>query len=457
MKTALWIFASVCPLVCSAQDEQQVPWEQVPVYIVQDGYLYDVTSLSPVSPEYVGYSIYYDLSEGVWREAFTKGYYAYRKTNDPLKPFDRVTLPSPPDIVRQVQALPRFTTKTDDQPPRCLMLPSDTYTTYWRRIDEMLGMSDSLGRVFFFPGNAGQERRVAWKSEESMALRDVTPRPNSEGWLAIRYVGAEKENALAWLHPGTGKVRPSAARPNDGNEHLSVDLAQSAWLNNDTVVTHSGMRWCDHLDVVSISIGDNLLSNRLRGMGDDILVVDNQVWAVNHEGFAAQLYPVPQFNPQAPLQISLQHEGNPNEGVMSLKITVSNQGADPIALPKGWGTFVYRFSGSGVEPSKSALVEPDKAEDAPAVTLKPGETASFLRKYEVIDYRIFPHTELVKIMVSLTPDIDPLLPGAEVTTSKPITIPTPIPWGVRPVEATPAGGEAVSIHALREPCKDPIE
>ncbi|MBT9449226.1 hypothetical protein ICN84_03945 [Akkermansia glycaniphila] len=438
MKATLSFFASICALACSVHAEQSSPWEKMPVYIVNDGHLYSVDALSPDLPGYVGYSIYYDQAgqaAGVtgddWREAFAKGYYAYRKTNDSLKPFERVTLPSPPDIVRQVQALPRFTTEkdyTNEPPPRCLMLPSDTYATYWRRIDETLGMADSLGRVFFFPGNAGQERLIPWKENSLIPLRDVTPRPNSEGWLAVRYTGTGKENILAWLHPVTGEFRPSAARPNDENEHLSVDLVRSAWLNADTVVTHSVRRWCDHLEVVRISTGENLLSNRLRGMGYDILVVDNQAWAVNGRGFCAQLYPAPQFNPQAPLRISLQHEDNPDESVMNLKVTVSNQGADPITLPKGWGSFVYRFAASDEDMAKRALVEPDEAEGVPAVTLKPGETASFLRQYKVSDYRIFPRrTAQVKVMVSLTPDIDSKSPGAEVATSTPIIIPTPIP------------------------------
>lgn len=113
--------------------------------------------------------------------------------------------------------------------------------------------------------------------------------------------------------------------------------------------------------------------------------------------------------------------------VMNLKVTVSNRGTEPIALPQGWGTFVYRFSGDNADSWKGALVEQDKADDAPVVTLKPGETSSFLRKYEIYDYRIFPHSKQVKIMVSLTPDIDSKSPGAEVATSKPIIIPTPIP------------------------------
>lgn len=441
MKTTLSFFASICALVCSAHAEQPVPWEKTPVYIVENGRLYSVDSLSPALPGYIGYSIYYDqagqtssLTGDEWREAFAKGYYAYRKTGDPLNPFARVSLPSPPEIVRQVQALPRFTTEKDytkESSPRCLMLPSDTYTTYWRRIDETLGMADSLGRVFFFPGKPGQERRVAWKGDEAFSLRDATPRPNAEGWLAIRYAGAGGKDALAWLHPVTGEFRPSAARPSDENEYLSVDLGRSSWLNDDTVVTHSGMRWCDHLNVVRISTGENMLSNRLSGMGSDVFVSDNQVWAVDGQGFAAQLYPVPLRCPEAPLQISLEHEGNQAEegsmDVMNLKVTVSNRGTEPIALPQGWGTFVYRFSGDDADSWKSALVEPDKTEDAPAVTLKPGETSSFLRKYEVYDYRIFPHSEQVKIMVSLTPKLAPGTPGAEVTTGDSITIPTPIP------------------------------
>lgn len=414
----------------------------MPVYIVKEGHLYSVDALSPDLPGYVGYSIYYDQAgqaAGVtgddWREAFAKGYYAYRKTNDSLKPFERVILPSPPDIVRQVQALPRFTTEKDytkEPPPRCLMLPSDTYTTYWRRIDETLGMANSLGRVFFFPGKPGQERRVAWKGDDAFSLHDATPLPNAEGWLAIRYAGAEGKEALAWLHPVTGEFRPSAARPSEENEYLSVDLERSSWLNDDTVVTHFGMRWCDHLNVVSLSTGENMLSNRLNGMGHDVLLSDNQVWVVDGQGFAAQLYPVPLRRPEAPLQISLEHEGNHAEegrmAVMNLKVTVSNRGTEPIALPQGWGTFVYRFSGDNADSWKGALVEQDKADDAPAVTLKPGETASFLRQYQVSDYRIFPRrTAQVKVMVSLTPDIDSKSPGAEVATSKPIIIPTPIP------------------------------
>ncbi len=242
MTTTLSFFASICAFACFAYADQPSPWEETPVYIVNDGRLYRVDALSSVSPEYVGYSIYYDQAGQAagytgddWREAFAKGYYASRKTDNPLKPFERVTLPSPPDIVRQVQALPRFTMEKDyahEPPPRCLMLPFDTYTTYWRRIDETLGMANSLGRVFFFPGKPGQERLVSWKGDGLVTLKDATPRPNKDGWLAVRYDGGREANALGWLHPVTGEFRAATSLSGD-----NVDLIRSAWLNADTVAT----------------------------------------------------------------------------------------------------------------------------------------------------------------------------------------------------------------------------
>lgn len=461
MKNCLLLFCCLCLVFPSfGAKEVPVPWKEVRVYAKgseqNHGKLVRCRAWTPDSPDYLAYSIYYDQDGSVenfvnqkWKDAFARGFYAYRRVQDPVRPFKRVFLPSPPHIVRMMQEFPSNGEKNPnglgkDDCGHFVPMESDHFNPYWRRVDRVMAMAQQQGHIYFFPDKEGGEEVVHWDGENQFHVGSVSPFPDSRG-LIVAHIRKKRETGLygrVAINPETGKSIPLKKEA-----LITRSREDPKYLTDKLSLVKDAGRFCGRFavsrredDFYPVSGRDDasVSSGNYNDLGDDCFAVDGQVWCSRGDN-AVLLYPEPWEEKGAPLAVTLVNDGSPGEDQLNLQIKFTNQGKSPIVLPEGWGTVVLRFSSTPDHVdnyleevplhTETVLVEGngDMKDQFPSLTLDEGQSAAAMILFEARDRRIIPRDEEVYIKATFSTAGPPETPGHGMYTSPSIKVSRFIP------------------------------
>ena len=461
MKIGLLTLCFLCVASLSfGAKEAPVLWKEIKVYAQgreqKEGKLVRCRAWTPDSPDYLAYSIYYDQDGSVnqfvnqkWKDAFARGFYAYRRVQDPVHPFERVFLPSPPHIVQIMKGFP-FTGENipnglgKDDCGHFVPMESDHYHIYWRRVDRVMAMAQQQGHLYFFPDKEGDEKEVHWDGEGQFHVDSVSPFPDSRGLIiaCIRKKGESEGGGRVAINPETGKSFPL-----EKNALILRSQEDPMYLTDKLSLSKSTGRFCDDFVVfrgendfypVSGRNDASVAAGDYNHLGDDCFAVDSQVWCSRGDN-AVLLYPEPWEDKGTPMAVTLVNDGSPGEGKLNLKIKFTNRGKAPIVLPEGWGTVILRFSSTPDHVrnylaevplhTETVLVEGngDVEDQFPGLTLNEGQSVTAMLLFEACDWRVMPRDGDVYIKATFSTAGSPETPGHGMYTSPSIKVPGFIP------------------------------
>lgn len=449
------VVASVAA-AASCDIRQSPPWKEIAVYSVNEetGTLLKSRAWTPESPDYLAYSIQHmENNNDTYREQFAKGFYAYKKEDDPVKPFSMVSLLPPPEVLQAIKAFPSKTEplqvgELKDDAERYIPLRNDSYTPYWRRFDRVLGMVQAEGRIYFFPDKKEKAQRLCWDGEDMYQLCRVSCFPNKDGLLmAGAKVRKDGKRVSMYLDPSTGKSFPCNLVSNCSFEDGYGPLGNPVRIDGEMTGMKTGSRRSSVFNVTS-SYGESWKGVRQVWrsceLGGDVVVTDGTAWCSRGDN-AVLLYPEPWEDPTAGMSVTLESRGSPAPGEMDFLLTLKNTSGKPVKLEQGWGDVILRFSGDGhftlnnlcevdFEPSTPGWKPPAtdchdyRTKDfLPSQTLNPGESASARIWYSCPDWRIYPRGPHVFVKATFSTAGPVGTPGHGMYTSIPIKVPNPVP------------------------------